>query len=351
MPEYDYYIAGEDASKEEEIGEIKLLVAEEKLSEAEINSLFQEKKTDIFKGIFTRPKDEEVVIENITKSFEPFMIIGGAYELRYLTENTYDIPLLDETESVMILGQEIIVEEENEEEEEENEEEGEEKEEEEEKMGFFESLFSSGQQTKSAKKTEIQLKGIEHVHIQRNIREARNYQNRYVDPDSLAKADFQEVGEAFLKNQAKMVSEDQINMTAFTAEIIEEYSQKPENVQRVLYERLELQDRKIILYPVYWAELVYKGSKRKKVRLEPITEEVEERKGTRFAPLPEISVSIASSSTTIPEQIPSEGSEVPEVAEPTPPHSSTQSKKYCPNCGTILEREAVFCSNCGVKVK
>ncbi|MCK5046933.1 MAG: zinc ribbon domain-containing protein, partial [Candidatus Heimdallarchaeota archaeon] len=113
-----------------------------------------------------------------------------------------------------------------------------------------------------------------------------------------------------------------VDIEKFSKEIIDEYTQKPDNVQRVISEKLTLTDRKILYYPVFWAKMIYKDSKEKFVRLDAVTRKVEAPKGTRYAPPPD---SKEAFSTEI-------------------------SKGTCPECGTDIESDDVYCETCGVKL-
>ncbi len=315
--EYDYRLDAPSAERVEEITGTKVLVAKSVVSEEEVQTIFEKEKVEVFKGLFRRPKDTEIVIKEIVKSYEPYMLIGGKYHLRYLTQRTYDIDLIDDAVSVFILGEEIIVPEEVEEE---NETEVDIKGKK--KKGFFDGLFKSGKSKKSSAKPEIQLTGIEHILIEKDIMEARNYKGSSINPDVLPEATMLEGTEQFLKTNNIKVPKDYVDIEKFTKEIIEEFTQKPETVQRVITEKLTITDRKILYYPVFWAKMIYKDSKEKYVRLDAITKKVEAPKGTRYAPPPD-------SKETF---------------------SAEKESGACPECSSPIESDDVYCENCGVKL-
>ncbi len=317
--EYDYRLDGPNAERIEEIPETKYFVAESSISQTDAEQLFTKEKAAIFKGFFKRPKPEEVVVKEIKKSFEPYVIIGGEYELRYLTERTYDIDLLDDTISVFILGEELIVPEKPSEEETEVEIKTPKK------KGFFNGLFSKGEAAIKKGKPEIQLKGIEHVHVVKKIMEARNYKGQEVNPESLPSADLKPITKQFLTTEAKMVPSKYYDIDKLLAEVIKEYTTKPESVQRVLFEKLIITDKKILFFPVYWAEMIYKGKETKHVRLDCITKKIKAQKGSRYAPPPAIEATTQ------------------EVA-PAP------SADRCPGCGEVVSPDDKFCNNCGLKL-
>ncbi|NHK30852.1 MAG: zinc ribbon domain-containing protein [Asgard group archaeon] len=315
--EYDYQLDAPSEARIDEITKTKIMVAKASVTDAEAEKIFKNEKINVFKGFFRRPKDEEIKIKNITKSFEPYLILGGQYELRYLTERTYDIDLIDDAVSVFILGEEIIV---PEVEETETEVEIKTKK----KSGFFDNLFSKKDNKKTKSAAEIQLKGIEHIHITKEITEACNYKGLSINPDSLLEAEFSEVNEQFLQSKASMVPKAYLNIDKFTTDKIEEYSQKPETINRVLFEKVTITDKKIVLYPTHWAEMIYKDDKKKNIRLDAITGKVEAQKGTRYPPAP-------FKSTTIDE-----------------PEEHLSNK--CPECHQPIEADDKFCENCGVRL-
>jgi len=317
--EYDYRLDGPNAELIEVIPETKFFVAESSLTIDAAEKLFKQEKTSVFKGFFKRPKADEVVVKEIKKSYEPYVIIGGKYELRYLTERTYDIDLLDDTVSVFILGEELIVPEKPQEEEETEVEIKSSK-----KKGFFEGLFSTEKTVKKSK-PEIQLKGIEHVHVLKEIMEARNYSGQEVNPDSLPTVELKPVSKQFLDTEGKMVPTKYYDIDKLLSEVIKEYTTKPEHLQRVLFEKLEITDKKVIFYPVFWTEMVYKGKETKHVRLDAITKKVEAQKGSRYAPPPS-----TDSVTELP---------------------PTTTAGHCPGCGEPTDPEDKFCNNCGLKLK
>lgn len=314
--EYDYRLDAPSAERVDEIADTKILVAKSVVSEEESKTIFEKEKVEVFKGFFRRPKETEIVIKQIVKSYEPYMLIGGKYHLRYLTERTYDIDLIDDAVSVFVLGEEIIVPEEVEEEETEVDIKGKKR------KGFFEGLFKSGKSKKSVSKPEIQLTGIEHVLIEKDIMETRNYKGSSINPDVLPEANMLEGNEQFLRTNNIEIPKEYVDIEKFSKEIIDEYTQKPDNVQRVISEKLTITDRKILYYPVFWAKMIYKDSKEKFVRLDAITRKVEAPKGTRYA-------------------LPPDSKEV---------ISTEISTGTCPECGTDIESDDVYCETCGVKL-
>jgi hypothetical protein len=313
--EYDYRLDAPSEARVDEITPTKIMVGKSIVNDAEAEILFEQEKVEVFKGFFRRPKVEEIKIKTIKKSYEPYLILGGEYELRYLTERTYDVDLIDDAVSVFILGEEIIVPEKDESEVE-VEIKGKKK------SGFFDGLFSKKEDKKKSL-AEIQLKGIEHIHTKKEIVEARNYKGLSINPDTLLEADFEQVNEQFLQTDASMVPSDYLNIDKFTTDVITELSQKPDTIQRVLLEKVTILDKKIVLYPVYWAEMIYKDSKEKSVRLDAITRKIEAPKGTRYPPPPFGSVE----TTTV-----------------------SQASGSCPECGKAIEADDKFCENCGVKL-
>jgi hypothetical protein len=293
--EYDYRLNAPSAERVDEITDTKILVAKSVVSEEESKTIFEKEKVEAFKGFFRRPKENEIVIKQIVKSYEPYMLIGGKYHLRYLTERTYDVDLIDDAVSVFILGEEIIVPEEVEEEETEVDIKGKKR------KGFFDGLFKSGKSKKSVSKPEIQITGIEHVLIEANMLEGN---------------------EQFLRTNNIEIPKEYIDIEKFSKEIIDEYTQKPDTVQRVISEKLTITDRKILYYPVFWAKMIYKDSKEKFIRLDAVTRKVEAPKGTRYAPPPDSKETISTEIST--------GS--------------------CPECGTEIESDDVYCETCGVKL-
>jgi len=324
--EYDYHLEGPSVERIDEFTETKIFVAKTLVTESEAKALFEKEKVEVFKGFFRRPKEEEIVVEEIVKSYEPYMIMGGRYELRYLTQRTYDIDLLDEAVSVFILGEELIVPEpEKDEDEAEVEIKGEKK------KGFFDGLFGSFGKKKPVSKPEIQITGIEHVLIEKDITEAHNYQGNSINPDILPDAELIEANEQFLQTNKINVPHKYVDIENFTQQIIDEYAQKPENVQRTLFEKLTLTDRKIFYYPVFWAKMTYKGSKHKNVRLDGVTKKLDVPKGTRYAPPPTTDAS---------------DDEVETELE----HKENADYTICPGCGEKVDDEITFCPECGVKV-
>ncbi len=317
--DYDYRLEDPSVERIDEFVDTKILLAKSNVSDAEADTLFNKEKADVFKGIFKRPKSNEVVIKKITKGLEPYLVIGGRYEIRYLTERTYDVDLLDDAVSVFILGEELTVEK-SEEEETEVEIKSEKK------KGFFDGLFSSGKK-KPASKPELQIKGIEHIFSESEIMEARNYAGISINPENLEEADFTDMGLPFLKGEGSVVPKEYIDMDKFIAELIEEFATRPEHAQRVLFEKLALTDKKIYFYPVYWAEMIYKDKDTKNVRLDAVTKKIVAPKGKRFAPPMDGSFSHIEESSIV-----------------------DDGTKTCPGCGVEIDDEITFCPDCGVKV-
>ncbi|MBK5114211.1 MAG: zinc ribbon domain-containing protein [Candidatus Heimdallarchaeota archaeon] len=316
--EYDYRLDAPSADRIDEITETRVLVAKSVVTEEEAKTIFEKEKVEVFKGFFRRPKEIEIDIKQIVKSYEPYMLIGGKYHLRYLTQRTYDIDLIDDAISVFILGEEIIVPEEEEVEEEETEVDIKGKK----RKGLFDGLFKSDKSKKTVSKPEIQLTGIEHVLIEKDIMEARNYKGSSINPDVLPDTNMLEGNEQFLRTNNIDVPKDYVDIEKFTKELIEEFTQKPDTIQRVISEKLTITDKKVLYYPVFWAKMIYKDSKEKYVRLDAITRKVEAPKGTRYAPPPDSKEAIAAES----------------------------SSGVCPECGEDIESDDVYCENCGVKL-
>ncbi len=314
--EYDYRIDDPSAERIDEIAPTKFLVAKSDMTEDDAKSIFDREKIEVFKGFFKRPKENEVQIKSIKKSYEPYLIIGGQYEIRYLAERTYDIDLIDDTVSVFILGEEIIVPK-KEDDETEVEIKGKKK------RSFFDGLFSGGGKKEAKPEPEIQIKGIEHIHIQKDIMETINYKGSSINPDSLPDVDFLDVNDQFLEVNVKMVPKEYIDIEKFTTDIIDEYATRPDIAKRVIFEKLIITDKKMVFYPIYWASMIYKDSKEKNVRLDGITKKVEVQKGTRFAPPPDSKT---------------------EVLIESPAHN------LCPECGHEIEEDDFFCENCGVRL-
>ena len=319
--EYDYHLEGPSVDRTDDFVEVKTFVAKSLVTEDEVKSLFEKEKVEIFKGFFRRPKPEEIVVEEISKSYEPYMLIGGRYELRYLTQRTYDIDLLDDAVSVFILGEELIVPEPEEDE-------AEVEIKAEKKKGFFDGLFGSFGKKKPVAIPEIQIEGIEHVLIEKDITEALNYQGNSINPEILPDTELIEANEQFLQTNNVNVPSKYVDIEKFTQNVIEEYAQKPENVQRTLFEKLTLTDRKILYYPIYWAKMVYKDSKRKNVRLDGISKKIEVPKGTRYAPPTFADAGIEEDEEEV-----------------------TQDTNTCPGCGAQIDDEITFCPECGVKIQ
>jgi hypothetical protein len=316
--EYDYRLDAPSADRIDEITETRVLVAKSVVTEEEAKTIFEKEKVEVFKGFFRRPKEIEIDIKQIVKSYEPYMLIGGKYHLRYLTQRTYDIDLIDDAISVFILGEEIIVPEEEKVEEEETEVDIKGKK----KKGLFDGLFKSDKSKKTVSKPEIQLTGIEHVLIEKDIMEARNYKGSSINPDVLPDTNMLEGNEQFLRTNDIDVPKDYVDIEKFTKEFIEEFTQKSDTIQRVISEKLTITDKKVLYYPVFWAKMIYKDSKEKYVRLDAITRKVEAPKGTRYAPPPDSKEAIAAES----------------------------SSGVCPECSEDIESDDVYCENCGVKL-
>ncbi len=317
--EYDYRLEDPSVERIDEFVDTKILLAKSKISDAEADSLFNKEKLDVFKGIFKRPKNNEVVVKKITKGLEPYLVVGGRYEIRYLTERTYDIDLLDDAVSTFILGEELVVEKKEEEE-------TEVEIKTEKKKGFFDGLFSSGKK-KPTSKPELQIKGIEHVLSESEIMEARNYAGISINPENLEEADFSDMGLPFLDAEGAIVPKDYIDMDKLIAELIEEYATRPEHAQRVLFEKLALTDKKIYFYPVYWAEMIYKEKDTKNVRLDAVSKKIEVPKGKRYAP-------------------PMDGS----ISQTDESPIEDDGTNTCPGCGAEIDDDITFCPDCGVKV-
>ena len=314
MDEYDYRIEDPSAQRIDEFASTKIFLAKTSMTDSSAQTIFNKEKIEAFKTLFKKPKDVEVQVKSVKKSYEPYLVISGQYEIRFLTERTYEIDLLDNAESVFILGEEIILTK---------------KEPAETEVGIKSKkksrLFEGFGKKEPKPEPEIKLKGIEHIHIKKDILEARNYKGMSIEPSSLPGAELSEVPEDFLKKDASMVSKNYINIDKFVQEIIDTYTKRPEIAQRVLYEKLMLTDKKIVLYPIYWAELVHKDGKAKSIRLDAVTAKAEVPKGTRFTPPPF-------------------GMTKEEV-------SSAVTSWQCPECHSPIEDDDTFCENCGVKLK
>ncbi|MEA2069864.1 MAG: zinc ribbon domain-containing protein [Asgard group archaeon] len=330
---YDYRLDVPSVEREDKIAEIKILLASTDLTPAVVLDLFEKNKTDVFKGIFRRPNRKDVVIKKIVKSYEPYLLVGGHYELRYLSKGVYDIDLHNDAVSVFILGEEIIVPDNTEEEPEETEEETSEKE-----AGLFDGLFSSFKKKKAKSKPEIQLEGIEHVHIEKDFTEVRNYAGKSIDIDNLEMVDFTEKSENFLQNEGLVVPKKYLGIEKLVDNVIDDYANVPESATRVITEKLTITDKKILFYPVFWAKMTYKGSEEKDVRLDALTKNVAVPKGKNYAPPPttyERNIIYTNSKNT-----------------PKDSNKSTNStQEFCEKCGVPIVKGSKYCRNCGAEIQ
>jgi hypothetical protein len=85
----------------------KTVVLRKKIDETEVLKILDDKKTSLFKSLFSRPKKSDIHIHSVKLSYECILMISGKYVANYFRKATHSISV-DSNVSAVILGDGIF---------------------------------------------------------------------------------------------------------------------------------------------------------------------------------------------------------------------------------------------------
>jgi hypothetical protein len=85
----------------------KTVVLRKKIDETEVLKILDDKKTSLFKSLFSRPKKSDIHIHSVKLSYECILMISGKYVANYFRKATHSISV-DSNVSAVVLGDDIF---------------------------------------------------------------------------------------------------------------------------------------------------------------------------------------------------------------------------------------------------
>ena len=85
----------------------KIVVLRKKIDETEVLKILDDKKTSLFKSLFSRPKKSDIHIHSVKLSYECILMISGKYVANYFRKATHSISV-DSNVSAVVLGDDIF---------------------------------------------------------------------------------------------------------------------------------------------------------------------------------------------------------------------------------------------------
>ena len=85
----------------------KIVVLRKKIDETEVLKILDDKKTSLFKSLFSRPKKSDIHIHSVKLSYECILMISGKYVANYFRKATHSISV-DSNVSAVVLGDGIF---------------------------------------------------------------------------------------------------------------------------------------------------------------------------------------------------------------------------------------------------
>ena len=85
----------------------KTIVLRKKIDETEVLEILDNKKTALFKSIFSRPKKSDIHIHSVKLYYECILMVSGKYVANYFRKATHSISV-NSNVSAVILGDDIF---------------------------------------------------------------------------------------------------------------------------------------------------------------------------------------------------------------------------------------------------
>jgi len=82
--------------------EHKTVVLRKKLEESEALEIIDDKKTGLFKSVFSRPKRDDIHIHSVKLYYECILIISGKYMANYFRKATHSISVSSNVSEVIL---------------------------------------------------------------------------------------------------------------------------------------------------------------------------------------------------------------------------------------------------------
>jgi hypothetical protein len=91
---------------QEKVPRRKIIVYKSRVDLTVVKLTAEKMKNKLFiKFGFSKPKPEDIRIVSVDKTYEPYVLIDGKYQIHYYKKRFYTLEVSDETEEVKILGQ------------------------------------------------------------------------------------------------------------------------------------------------------------------------------------------------------------------------------------------------------
>jgi hypothetical protein len=91
---------------EEKIAKIKRIVYRTLVDESTVKLLGEKEKSKLFAKMgFLKPKNEDIQLESLEKSYDPFFIVNGTYSIDYYRKQVYKLDVGEDVSELVIFGQ------------------------------------------------------------------------------------------------------------------------------------------------------------------------------------------------------------------------------------------------------
>ena len=80
----------------------KIVVLRKKVNETEILEIIEDKKTALFKSLFSRPKKSDIHIHSVKLYYECILIISGKYMADYFRKATHSISVASNVSEIVL---------------------------------------------------------------------------------------------------------------------------------------------------------------------------------------------------------------------------------------------------------
>lgn len=91
----------------EESHKPKIIVLRPQIDKQEVDELVDSKKTGYFRHLLQKPPKDEIHVDSLALSYEPFMILSGTYEADFLSRVTHTIKVSNNAREI-ILGEGVF---------------------------------------------------------------------------------------------------------------------------------------------------------------------------------------------------------------------------------------------------
>jgi len=99
-------VAEDSKPLEEKIAKIKRIVYRTLVDESTVKLLGEREKSKLFSKMgFLKPKNEDIQLESLEKSYDPFFIVNGAYSVDYYRKHVYKLDVGEDVSELVIFGQ------------------------------------------------------------------------------------------------------------------------------------------------------------------------------------------------------------------------------------------------------